>query len=115
MAKVFGKLNDSGSFEHLEEGNFSMGGLLLFSRHVVEVNLFDRILFAIDNAAVQRHTPSSTLAKWSDLLVLGQASHLLWQLLRLLVTPLHFLSKRPALLHANGLYEIVSGAQLYKC
>ena len=113
MAKVFVELNDCRSFEHLEEGDFAMGGLFIFRVHVIEVNLFERVFFAIDDVFEECHLSCSTLTNWSELLILCQAC----QLVRILngeklFAILHLLCQRPTLLHSDGLDEVVKSTKL---
>jgi hypothetical protein len=63
VAEVLVKLNNSGTFKHFEERNLSMGSLLFLTIHVVQIDLLQRVLFAVADILVEGDASSGALAE----------------------------------------------------
>ena len=77
MAEVLVELDDCWTLEHLKEGDLTMSCFLIFCVHVIEVDLFQRVLFSIKDVTVEAHAACSSLTQRPNLLVLCKTGEFL--------------------------------------
>jgi len=112
VAEVLVELDNSWTFEHFEERNFSMRRLLLLAIHVIQIYLLQGVLFVVNDIVVEGDLSCGALAERAQFFVLRQTSQLvgLRYFLRL-SSMLHLLCQSSTLLHPNRLDQIIGRAK----
>ena len=115
MAEVLVELDDCRALEHLQESDFTVSCFLIFRVHVVQVYLFECVLFAVKDVTIQADAASGSLTQRPYLLILGKPSEFLQLRLgrgRRKRPMLHLGRERAALLHPDWLDQVVRCSQL---